>query len=737
MKTIKIFLASSDELAEERQKFGNLIRQLDDIFIKRGIHIQLLVWEDMDPCYNNCRKQDEYNAWIRESQLFVALFYTRAGQYTLEELNVAQQENARKMEPKLMIYCRSLQPGDVEENDLQEFKQTLDKELGHFWGNYATTDKLHLDFVMHFMRSTEGRSSALKVENGQVMLDGFTVASMDNLPFAAGNEGYQRMQSEIQELCKEIEGTRAKLEKKQQKLEKKKARLEKEPDDEDNQEEYEEAKEEVEYLTSKLQSKLDKYDALQEQFASHQKALLDTAKRVSEMQLETVNSELCRAVDEFEQGHIEAANAILDSIEREADRHMEQLDRDRELVHQDIEAFQLQAKTVMVDVSIPIDERIKKTSAIYAKADDWAQKSALDKKKYAKLLYKYGVFLYESTQYELSKAILNRQLSIIMDIYGEMHPLVSDSSYNYIGLNHYMIGEYEKAFAYFQKALEIRKEKYGLIHSETAEVLHNIGRVFHSQYKYEESLKYYFDALDIRVKVSESMIEIAQSYRSIGLLYTDMGYYDMALDYNEKALSIRKIELGEENEYTAQSECNIGYVYYNLGDFKKALEYYFKALTIQKKVHNDYHPSIAYSYNNIGGVYKRLGDYDHALEYYSKALDIREKILGLEHPDIATSYNNIGLVYYSIGDYDKALEYYSKALVIRKKVLGLEHPDIATSYNNIGLVYYSLGDYDKALEYYSKALDIREKVLGSEHPNTKNIQEKIDAVKRELEEQEK
>jgi hypothetical protein len=234
MKTIKVFLASSDELKDERQKFGNLIRQLDDIFIKRGIHIQLLMWEDMDPSYNNCRKQDEYNAWIRESQIFVALFYTRAGQYTLEELEVARTENSRRQEPKLMIYCRSLQTGEVEEQDLLEFKQTLEKQLGHFWGNYATTDKLHLDFVMYFMRSTEGRSSALKVENGQVVLDGFTVANMDNLPFAAGNEGYQRMQAEIQELSKEIEETRAKLEKKQQKLEKKKARLEKEPDDEDN-----------------------------------------------------------------------------------------------------------------------------------------------------------------------------------------------------------------------------------------------------------------------------------------------------------------------------------------------------------------------------------------------------------------------------------------------------------------------------------------------------------------------
>ena len=38
MKTIKVFLASSEELKDEREKFGNFIRRLDDLYLKRGIH---------------------------------------------------------------------------------------------------------------------------------------------------------------------------------------------------------------------------------------------------------------------------------------------------------------------------------------------------------------------------------------------------------------------------------------------------------------------------------------------------------------------------------------------------------------------------------------------------------------------------------------------------------------------------------------------------------------------------
>ena len=45
-RTIQVFLASSDELKNDRNTFGNLIRRLDNIYEKRGIRIKLVEWED-------------------------------------------------------------------------------------------------------------------------------------------------------------------------------------------------------------------------------------------------------------------------------------------------------------------------------------------------------------------------------------------------------------------------------------------------------------------------------------------------------------------------------------------------------------------------------------------------------------------------------------------------------------------------------------------------------------------
>ena len=91
MKTIKIFLACSEELSDDRNAFGNLVYRLDKIYEKRGIRIDLFKWEDYDAAYNDRRKQDEYNEMVKASDMFLAIFYTKAGEFTIEEFDIATE----------------------------------------------------------------------------------------------------------------------------------------------------------------------------------------------------------------------------------------------------------------------------------------------------------------------------------------------------------------------------------------------------------------------------------------------------------------------------------------------------------------------------------------------------------------------------------------------------------------------------------------------------------------------
>ncbi len=697
---ISIFLASSAELRKDREKFADFVMDLQKHYSKRGLGFQLEKWEYLDPAYNGRRKQDEYNDVIKKSDVFVALFHNKAGRYTLEEFDLAVQECQTRQLP-LFIYFREQTFFDKLKNGTAGLKPITDRiaKLKHFWGSYGTNDKLHLDFVLWLDSYIFDGKSPIKVENGHVMLEDIKVADMSGLSFAANNDAFKQMFQEIQDYPAKIEKLRK--------------RTEKFPDEQDFKDE--------------LQQTINNYNALTKEFERYQQTLLDTAKFIADRKHEQSSEKLQRAIDAFESGDMAGANAILKEIEIEAERegHLEHFERQKnisdkaqEVVHQDIYAFQLQAKTEMADVKIPIQERITRVAEIYAKADDWASRSDYDKEKYAKLLFDYASFLDDYAHYDEAIKIYQRQIALSEDIY-DKDSTDTATSYNNIGLVYMNQGDYDKALEFYFKALVIDEKVLGTEHSDTATSYNNIAGVYYSKGDYDKALEYFFKALEIDEKVlGTEHSDTATSYNNIGSVYMNQGDYDKALEYYFKALDIVRKVLGELHPYTASTYNNIGLVYMNQGEYDKALEFYFKALDIREKVLGKEHPNTATSYNCIGGVYKIQGIYDKALEYYFKALDIREKVLGKEHPDTATSYNNIGSVYMNQGDYDKALEYYFKALDIREKVLGKEHPDTATSYNNIGLVYWKQGDYDKALEYHFKALGIREKVLGKEHPDT-------------------
>ena len=688
-KIIKIFLASSNELSDDRERFGNFVRRINQkIFNKQGLNIVLFEWEDEDAAYRGRRKQDEYNERVRESDLFMVLFYTKGGNFTIEEFEVALAEYGKKKSPIIYVYFKDLPEEKKWSSKLKAFTKRLGN-LGLFWTSYSNQDSLRLNFLYQLLIG-ENELIKLKVEDGTVKLGDIDVAKMSNLSFAADNKDYQRISAELNTLPNEI----------------------------DNAQKYLDEHPDNEYLQGELQKKLNRYNNLKEEFARLQQALFDTSQRIATMQRENLSDKLRRATEAFESGNLAGANTLLDEIALEAETHHANLEQDRALVHQDIEAFLLQAKTKMAEVSTPIEERIKEVHAIYAKADQWAKDSALPDDKLDGLLDDYSKFLYDYGKYKEAEPIYLRLISLREGTKGKENSDTA-TSYNDIGTTYKEQGDYTKALEYYFKALDIQEKVLGKEHPDTATSYNNIGSVYDDQGDYPKALEYYSKALDIHEKVlGKEHPSTATSYNNIGGVYKSQGDYPKALEYYSKALDIQEKVLGKEHPSTATSYNNIGGVYHSQGDYTKALEYYFKALDIFKKVLGEEHPNTAASYNNIGSVYDDQGDYPKALEYYSKALDIHEKVLGKEHPSTATSYNNIAGVYDSQGDYPKALEYYFKALDIREKVLGKEHPDTATSYNNIGSVYYSLGDNPKALEYYFKALDIREKVLGKEHPDT-------------------
>lgn len=150
MNTIRIFLASSEELEDDRREFELLIGRRNKLWKDKGVFLHLDVWEDFVDAMSRTRLQDEYNEAIRGCDLFVMLFFTKVGRYTEEEFDAAFGQFKATGKPLVYTYFKEavVSLGDADRDavrSLWAFQDKL-KALGHFPTVYENTAALKHHF---------------------------------------------------------------------------------------------------------------------------------------------------------------------------------------------------------------------------------------------------------------------------------------------------------------------------------------------------------------------------------------------------------------------------------------------------------------------------------------------------------------------------------------------------------------------------------------------------------------
>jgi internalin A len=105
------------------------------------------------------RSQDEYNSTIRACDVFVSLFFTKAGKFTEEEFDVAHRQFKESGKPSIYTYFKNseIKTGAAHEEDLISlwaFKKKL-KGLGHFPTHYDNIEHLKRQFIDQLSKMPE------------------------------------------------------------------------------------------------------------------------------------------------------------------------------------------------------------------------------------------------------------------------------------------------------------------------------------------------------------------------------------------------------------------------------------------------------------------------------------------------------------------------------------------------------------------------------------------------------
>lgn len=136
MKRVRIFIASSAEVDEDKSQLDRFFAERNKIYAERDILFVQKTWKDFESSLHRHFLQDRYDEYIRQCDIVLFLFHTRLGKYTLQELNVAHEtfKRSKKNRPRIFIFYKET-PGQAPE--LANFKAFTEQAYGHFCDTYS------------------------------------------------------------------------------------------------------------------------------------------------------------------------------------------------------------------------------------------------------------------------------------------------------------------------------------------------------------------------------------------------------------------------------------------------------------------------------------------------------------------------------------------------------------------------------------------------------------------------
>ena len=672
MKNITVFLASSDELKNDRNSFHSLVASLDEIFEPRGYRIRCRRWEDFSAFCTGTRTQDDYNRIVRASDICICMFHRKAGEYTIEEFNQALDEYVKSQShPKTFVYIRALIEGEMEDEALKRFKEDLFDRVGHYWCNYATDDAMKLHFVMQLERiipSVSGNASVtegnhFKIENGVVSLYGHKIAELDNLSFAAENPEYLSLKESIARLNTEIARLRAT------------GVAELQPMIDEKQAELYKKRESLNRLESQL------FD-----LALSINKLIGSGTPVSERKR--------LAIEMFERGNSKGVVEILNEKDIAADaaqarKEIEQgkllVDSGRSLIEAGLqktrslaEEYVLRVKALMTDYAEP--RRFELACHAYEQGIELVRAN-LSEEELAKSLFEYGCFLQANKRYDLAEVRYRENLDI------------------------------------YQRLAAISPQVY---EPDLAMVQNNLGTLYEDTRRYGESEEMFLSVMEIRrrlVAANPQVYEpdLAGIQNNLGILYKDTQRYEDSEKMYLSAMEIyRRLAAVNPQVYEpdlAMAQSNLGTLYKDTRRYEDSEKLCLSAMEIRRRlaVANPqvYEPDLAMTQYNLGCLYSDTQRYEDSEKMYLSAMEIRRRLAvanpQVYEPDLADTQYNLGCLYYNIQRYEESEEMYLSALEVYQRLTAVNpqvyEPYLVRACNNLSFLFLAQGNFEEAERY--------------------------------------
>ena len=762
MKTIKIFLASSEELKPEREMMASLANSLNTVLEKQGIQVIAVEWENLDASMGPLHKQEDYNIKLKECEMCMVLYWTKFGMYTKTELDTAFNElNMGNNPRKVYVYFKE---SDNPSEELKAFRDSFPTKYGHFYTPFANFDTLKAHFLLQFMEYLSQLTysdEVINIQNGKVIVNGTEFVNLQNVPFAGNNDEYLEVMEELDELEEWFE-----------------------EHDEDH---------------PKYKIRLEKKNKLKKKIEDQEKCLWDTALTITRLGSIKCSERLERAIKMFESGNNKGANALLQEseIEKDAEHNVNLIvlgEEGKKGLSINIEELTLKLKLLrtgvdekdyarLAEIESVLKSIIKYTSVLYGEYSIEVLRECR-RVRFLRLPYKKQVPFFE------------KALNICNKLYGEINDDVTrayrdlvrtntfDSNYQdalkcQLEYTHRVLCQFTKNSPQYLSALwqlsasyeNIDKDKsYSLLleavqlskdlnDKETQERLSYTLINFYLDRGDKTSVKNLADEIIEEKKSTNDNLALLNTYiklgREISRRYAfGSQFYEKALilaetiDVKEYLIDIYKglqrfankkhdtdgeiiylkklISLTDGQDYTYYID--LVYAYMSMSDFQGAEDAASKILSIAQEQEDSWSKrrGISTAYRLLNKIFEGQCEWQKAAECLQKRLEYvsTEDVNGNNGFEVSDTYYRMARLYWRLSEYTKASECINHGIDVDRKRNSTKC--ILDGLHMLGYTYFLMGKYDKAEEYYQKAINECESdILPNEWTNDRDIKRGI------------
>lgn len=714
LKEVKVMVAASEELHEEMMNFSGLVEYLNHVLVQRGMELKRMKW---NPAVDG--SLEDYQAKLKYCEMCLSIYWRDLAVNSREELDTAYQELWDNNNPR-KLYVFFKEPSENLTELLRDFKASFETNYGHFYCKFENPDTMNLQFILQFEAyQNDLQNDFVKVSKGTVIVGGREMVNLRNVPFAALNKEYQRLQGELLELDRRLDDARK--------------RFLADPDNED--------------LEGELSDARLKRDKLTKEFEEYQNHLYDIALSFAKMSGERYSERMRLARELFEKGDNIEADEILDMEEMKRDRDRElairhnlklQSEQNENNIDRIIEEFLLKASTVMANATLSIPSRFASACKAYEEAIKTAKEVDYDIAGQGQILFHYACLLQKFDKMQEAVVYYGESLGIFRDL-GDTDP---DAYIGYVAtiLNnlavlHTDLNRFDKAEVELKEALNIKQRLAVDCHEyigDVAAALNNLAALHSRLNRLVEAEDEYAKVIEIYRELDKEnqgmyIADVASALHNLAVLHSDLKQFDKAEAEYKEALAIgRRLAKADPDAYKSYIANTLNCLA-NLHKFincleeaefeyKEALDVFSELAMINPDV---YKGKVAVVLNNLANHHMDLGRIVEAEKEFKEALSVfkglAEKNPDANNRDVAMTLHNLAGLHLNTNRLFEAEREYHEALEIRRGLAEGCHDaytgDVAMTLYDLGLLHSSL-DPHKAEKEFKEALDIYREFAG-------------------------